>query len=129
MSEVGRVHNRAGGAGENRLIRRMQPSAVIEDLVVQLLLAQAAARTGSRWMTPRCRRASIFLPRKWEARKHPPKWKSDHEYTEQTFQSALKRASEAAWMRDKIVMVSPVLPSRYTSSNFCSIMKARLKAF
>jgi parvulin-like peptidyl-prolyl isomerase len=30
-------------------------------------------------------------------------WESGHGYSEQAFRSALKRAAEAAWMRDKII--------------------------
>jgi len=34
-------------------------------------------------------------------------WKSEHGYTDESFQSALKRATEAAWMRDKIITAVP----------------------
>jgi parvulin-like peptidyl-prolyl isomerase len=34
-------------------------------------------------------------------------WQSDHGYTDESFRSALKRAAEAAWMRDKIIAAVP----------------------
>jgi len=34
-------------------------------------------------------------------------WQSEHGYTDETFRSALKRAAEAAWMRDKIIAEVP----------------------
>ena len=34
-------------------------------------------------------------------------WQSEHGYTDESFQSALKRAAEAAWMRDKIIAAVP----------------------
>jgi peptidyl-prolyl cis-trans isomerase C len=34
-------------------------------------------------------------------------WQSEHGYTDDSFQSALKRAAEAAWMRDKIITAVP----------------------
>jgi peptidyl-prolyl cis-trans isomerase C len=34
-------------------------------------------------------------------------WQSAHGYTSDSFQSALKRAAEAAWMRDKIITAVP----------------------
>jgi len=34
-------------------------------------------------------------------------WQSEHGYTDESFRSALKRAAEAAWMRDKIIAEVP----------------------
>jgi peptidyl-prolyl cis-trans isomerase C len=85
-------------------------SAVIEDLVVQLLLAQAARADGF-MLDEAALQARIDSLAAQSAQSGGAdalsKWQSDHGYTEQTFRSALKRAAEAAWMRDKIVMAVP----------------------
>jgi len=82
-------------------------SAVIDDLVVQVLLAQAA-RAGGFTLDDAALQARIdSLAAQVGGADALSKWQSDHGYTEQTFRSALKRAAEAAWMRDKIVMAVP----------------------
>jgi peptidyl-prolyl cis-trans isomerase C len=82
-------------------------SAVIDDLVVQLLLAQAARADGFTLDDATLQTRIDSLAAQVGGTDALSKWKSDHEYTEQTFRSALKRAAEAAWMRDKIVMAVP----------------------
>ena len=82
-------------------------SAVIEDLVVQLLLAQAARADGFMLDEAALQVRIESLAAQSGGADALSKWQSDHGYTEQTFRSALKRAAEAAWMRDKIVMVVP----------------------
>jgi len=82
-------------------------SAVIDDLVVQLLLAQAARADGFTLDDTTLQARIDSLAAQVGGTDALSKWKSDHEYTEQTFRSALKRAAEAAWMRDKIVMAVP----------------------
>jgi peptidyl-prolyl cis-trans isomerase C len=82
-------------------------SAVIDDLVVQLLLAQAA-RTDGFMLDEAALQARIdSLAAQVGGGEALSQWKSEHGYTEQSFRSALKRAAEAAWMRDKIVMAVP----------------------
>lgn len=82
-------------------------SAVIEDLVAQLLLAQAARADGFTLDEAALQARIDSLAAQVGGADALSKWKSDHRYTEQTFRSSLKRAAEAAWMRDKIVMAVP----------------------
>jgi peptidyl-prolyl cis-trans isomerase C len=82
-------------------------SAVIEDLVVQLLLAQNARADGFTLDEAALQARIDSLTAQIGGVEALSKWQSDYGYTEQTFRSALKRAAEAAWMRDKIVMAVP----------------------
>ncbi|MGZ9221445.1 MAG: peptidylprolyl isomerase [Anaerolineales bacterium] len=81
--------------------------AVIDDLVVQLLLAQAARADGFMLDDAALQARIDSLAVQVGGADALSKWKADHGYTEQTFRSALKRAAESAWMRDKIVMAFP----------------------
>lgn len=81
--------------------------AVIDDLVVQLLLAQAARADGFMLDDAALQARIDSLAVQVGGADALSKWKADHGYTEQTFRSALKRAAESAWMRDKIVMAVP----------------------
>jgi len=78
-------------------------SAVIEDLIAQMLLAQAAHTNGFMLDDAALQARIDSLAAQIGGADALSKWKSDHGYTEQAFRSALKRAAEAAWMRDKIV--------------------------
>src|SRR5258705_2491629 len=82
-------------------------SAVIDDLVVQLLLAQAARADGFMLDDAALQARIDSLTAQVWGTDALSKWKSEHGYTEQTFRSTLKRAAEAAWMRDKIVVAVP----------------------
>lgn len=82
-------------------------SAVIEDLVVQLLLAQNARADGFTLDEAALQARIDSLAAQIGGAEALSKWQSDYGYTEQTFRSALKRAAESAWMRDKIVMAVP----------------------
>ena len=82
-------------------------SAVIDDLVVQLLLAQAARANGFTLDEAALQARTDSLAVQAGGADALSKWQSDHGYTGQSFRSALKRAAEAAWMRDKIVMALP----------------------
>jgi peptidyl-prolyl cis-trans isomerase C len=82
-------------------------SAVIDDLVVQLLLAQAARADGFTLDEAALQARIDSLAAQVGGAEALSKWQSDHGYTEQTFRSALKRAAESAWMRDKIVAAVP----------------------
>jgi peptidyl-prolyl cis-trans isomerase C len=82
-------------------------SAVIDDLVVQLLLAQAARADGFTLDDAALQARIDSLAAQVGSADELSKWQLDHGYTEQTFRSALKRAAESAWMRDKIVAAVP----------------------
>ena len=82
-------------------------SAVIDDLVVQLLLGQAARADGFTLDDDALQARIDSLAAQVGGAEALSKWQSEHGYTEQTFRSALKRAAESAWMRDKIVAAVP----------------------
>jgi len=81
--------------------------AVIDDLVVQLLLAQAARAQGFTLDEAALQARIDSLAAQVGGAAALSQWQAQHGYTEQTFRSALKRAAEAAWMRDKIVVAVP----------------------
>jgi parvulin-like peptidyl-prolyl isomerase len=82
-------------------------SAVIDDFVAQLLLAQAA-RAGGFTLDESALQARIdALTAVIGGAQNLSKWQSDHGYSEPVFRSAMKRGAESAWMRDKIVSSIP----------------------
>jgi peptidyl-prolyl cis-trans isomerase C len=81
--------------------------AVLQDLTAQLLLAQAA-RAGGFTLDDAGLQARVdSLVAQIGGAENLSKWQADHGYTDQTFRAALKRAAEAAWMRDKIIAEVP----------------------
>ena len=82
-------------------------SAVIEDIIAQLLLAQAARANGFTLDDAALQSRIDSLAAQTGGADALSKWQSDYGYTEQAFRSALKRAAEAAWMRDKIISDVP----------------------
>jgi peptidyl-prolyl cis-trans isomerase C len=82
-------------------------NAVIDDLVVQVLLAQAARADGFTLDDTALQARVDSLAAQVGGADALSHWQSEHGYTEQTFRSTLKRAAEAAWMRDKIIMAVP----------------------
>jgi hypothetical protein len=82
-------------------------SAVIEDLTDQLLLAQGAHANGFALDDAGLQSRIDALATQIGGAENLSKWESDHGYSEQTFRSALRRAAESAWMRDKIVAEVP----------------------
>jgi peptidyl-prolyl cis-trans isomerase C len=82
-------------------------SMVLEDLIAQLLLAQAARTNGFTLDDAALQSRIDSLAVQIGGEDALSKWQSDQGYTEQAFRSALKRAAEAAWMRDKIVSDVP----------------------
>jgi peptidyl-prolyl cis-trans isomerase C len=80
---------------------------VLEDMLSQVLLAQGARAQGYE-LTPEELDAQIDdLGKQVEDAGGLEKWQTAHGYTESTFRTALKRAAEAAYMRDKIVTAVP----------------------
>ncbi len=80
---------------------------VIEDLIAQVLLAQGA-RAGGLTLTDSAVQARIdALTASLGGADKLTAWETGHGYTDITFRVALKRAAEAAWMRDKIVTAVP----------------------
>ena len=82
-------------------------SAVIEDLVAQLLLAQAAHTNGFTLDDTGLQARIDSLVAQIGGADALSAWEQAHGYTDQTFRSALRRAAESAWMRDKIISSVP----------------------
>jgi peptidyl-prolyl cis-trans isomerase C len=82
-------------------------SAVIEDMTAQLLLSQGARANGFILDDASLRTRIDSLAAKIGGTENLSKWQADHGYNEQTFRSALRRAAEAAWMRDKVIAEVP----------------------
>jgi len=80
---------------------------VLEDMIIQFLLAQAAKEANFELTEADLKSrmdalaASIGGPEVLSA------WQSAHGYDDVSFQIALKRSAEAAWMRDKIIADVP----------------------
>ena len=82
-------------------------SAVIEDLVAQMLLAQAAHANGFTLDDAALQARLDSLASQIGGAEALSKWESEHGYSEQAFRSALKRGAESAWERDKIISTVP----------------------
>lgn len=82
-------------------------SAVIDDFVAQLLLAQAARAEGFTLDEAALQARIDSLAEQVGGAENLLKWQSDHGYSGQVFRSALKRGAESAWMRDKIISSVP----------------------
>ena len=82
-------------------------SAVIEDYVAQMLLAQAAHTDGFTLDDAALQARIDSLAAQIGGEENLSKWQSEHGYSEQAFRSALRRGAESAWMRDKIISNVP----------------------
>jgi len=80
---------------------------VKDDLTAQLLLAQAARANGFALDESGVQARMDALATQVGGTEALSKWQADHGYNEQAFRSALRRAAEAAWMRDKILAEVP----------------------
>ena len=81
--------------------------AVLHDLTAQVLLAQAARADGFTLDDAGLQARIDSLVAQIGGAENLSKWQSEHGYSDQTFRSALKRGTEAAWMRDKIIAEVP----------------------
>ncbi len=78
-----------------------------DDLTAQLLLAQAARAAGFSLDEAGLQARLESLAAQVGGPEALSQWESEHGYSEPAFRSALKRAAEAAWMRDKILADVP----------------------
>jgi hypothetical protein len=76
---------------------------VLDDLIAQVLLAQAARKDGFEITEADLESRLEALASEVGGMDALAAWQSEHNYTGDSFRSALKRAAEAAWMRDKII--------------------------
>ena len=82
-------------------------NAVIQDLTAQLLLAQGAHTNGYTLDDAGLQSRIDALAAQVGGAENLSRWESDHGYSEHTFRSALRRDTESAWMRDKIIAEVP----------------------
>ena len=80
---------------------------VLDDMIAQVLLAQAARADGFEMTEADLESRVSALASDVGGTDALASWQSAHGYTDESFQSALKRAAEAAWMRDKIITAVP----------------------
>ena len=78
--------------------------AVLEDLIAQVLLAQAARQANFNLTEADLQSRIDALGSADEL----AQWQSAHGYDDASFRVALKRSAEAAWMRDKIIADVPL---------------------
>ena len=80
---------------------------VLDDMIAQMLLAQAAREDGFEITEADLGSRIEALASEIGGPQALETWQSEHGYTGESFRSALKRAAEAAWMRDKIIASVP----------------------
>lgn len=80
---------------------------VLDDLIAQVLLAQAARADGFEMTEADVESRLDALAAEVGGADALAAWQSEHGYTDESFWSSLKRAAEAAWMRDKIIAEVP----------------------
>ena len=105
-AEVQRYLTSQTGLG-NTISPEAASEVVQSDLVAQLLLSQAARADGFILDEVGVQARIDSLSAQVGGVEGLSAWQSQHGYSEQSFRSALKRAAEAAWMRDKILADVP----------------------
>ena len=81
--------------------------AVLEDLIAQFLLAQAAREENFNLTEADLQLRVDALVSQLGSADALSQWQSAHGYDDTSFRIALKRSAEAAWMRDKIIADVP----------------------
>lgn len=81
--------------------------AVIEDLIAQVLLARGATAAGFELTDTALQARVDALTTQLGGVDKLSAWESGHGYTDASFHTALRRSTEAAWMRDKIAGAVP----------------------
>jgi peptidyl-prolyl cis-trans isomerase C len=80
---------------------------VLEDLIAQFLLAQAARKANFNLTESDLKSRLDALAASVGGAEALSTWESAHGYDDASFKVALKRSAEAAWMRDKIIADVP----------------------
>ena len=83
-------------------------SAVLQNYIAELLLAQSARENGFSLDEAALQARIDSLAADIGGAEALSAWQNAQGYSEQAFRSALKRAGEAAWMRDKIIASVPL---------------------
>lgn len=97
------AHTALGSTVDEQTAREI----VAEDFITQLLLAQAARGNGFRLDEAALQERIDSLAAQAGGAEALSAWQTAHGYSEQAFRSALRRAAEGAWMRDKIITSVP----------------------
>ena len=82
---------------------------VLEDMITQFLLAQAARESNFNFTETDLQSRMDALASEIGGAQALSAWQSAYGYDDATFQVALKRSVESAWMRDKIIANVPVV--------------------
>jgi parvulin-like peptidyl-prolyl isomerase len=82
-------------------------STVLEDLIAQTLLAQAAAKDGFTVDEEALQERIDSLAGEIGGVDALSAWQGAHGYTDESFRASLRRGIAAAWMRDKIIASVP----------------------
>jgi peptidyl-prolyl cis-trans isomerase C len=80
---------------------------VLEDMIVQVLLAQAAREANFTLTESDLKSRIDSLTESIGGAEALSAWQSSHGYDDASFQIVLKRSAEAAWMRDRIIADIP----------------------
>ena len=80
---------------------------VLNDLIDQILLAQAAVETGYMLEDTDLDARIATLAEDIGGEENLSTWLASHGYTSESFRSSLKKSIDAAWMRDKILTELP----------------------
>ncbi len=105
-AEVQRYLTAQAGLG-NAISPEAATEEVQNDLVAQLLLSQAARAEGFTLDEAGLQARIDSLASQVGGIEGLSAWQAQHGYSEQGFRKSLKRAAEAAWMRDKILADVP----------------------
>jgi hypothetical protein len=106
VAEVDRYRVAQEGLG-NDVSTDDAAQVVLDDMIAQVLLAQAARAEGFELSEADLGSRIDALTSEVGGADALSAWQSEYGYTDETFQSALKNATEAAWMRDKIIAAVP----------------------
>lgn len=85
---------------------------VLDDLIDQTLLAQAAAAEGYSVDDAALQARIDELAAQVGGTEALSAWQAAHGYTEADFRSALRRQMAAAWMRDRVIAAVPLAPEQ-----------------
>jgi peptidyl-prolyl cis-trans isomerase C len=106
LAEVDRYRAAQEALG-NEVSTEVAAQIVLDDLIAQVLLAQGARAAGFEMTEADLGSRVDALASEVGGADALAVWQSEHGYTDSSFRFALKRAAEAAWMRDKIIAEVP----------------------
>lgn len=106
LEEVDRYIAAQGALG-NEVTSDDAALVVLDDLIAQILLAQSAREAGFEITEADLEARTEALASELGGAEPLAAWQAEHGYTAESFQNSLKRAAEAAWMRDNIIAAVP----------------------